>query len=366
MPERSAAMSFQACTWALAQTISCSAKFTLVALAHHAGERGECYPTRKRLAQETAQSIPTIQRRLRELAREGLIYRAGQRRSLDRERKGEYGEGLTILLVDETAIAFARSLGFRPEDAARQNAEPSQNADPSIDESDEIGVAEEGIEEDSEIDGGSLLIHGRRITADPPYAPEDHGRSTDGGSPVIHGRRITADPQNNHLESLSPKSPFSKKTSSDPKLPDGWESDWLEFEKLWPWAEGALHEPVRRRFAKLPAADRLLAIRGVPNFLSLQRKQNRKGADARTYLRDKGWEIVGSASSPPKPVWIAKGTLAWNAWLAVKGRRGGDGQLTMIAIYSSQHKTEGWYFPTAFPPAASDHAHPPPAATEFG
>lgn len=67
-------MSWQATAWAARQqTGSPSAKLTLLALANYADAAGMCWPTQETLAVDTEQSVDTVQRRLKQLATQGLI-----------------------------------------------------------------------------------------------------------------------------------------------------------------------------------------------------------------------------------------------------------------------------------------------------
>jgi hypothetical protein len=73
-------MSVQAITWAISvSTGKVGKKCLLITLANYADERGQCWPSQERLARDTDQSVDTVQRRLAELEKDGLITR--QRRS---------------------------------------------------------------------------------------------------------------------------------------------------------------------------------------------------------------------------------------------------------------------------------------------
>ena len=75
-------MSVQAITWALSvQTGSPSAKCVLVAIANYADERGICWPSQELLAFQTDQSVDSIQRRLKELEKMGLLQRRIRQRA---------------------------------------------------------------------------------------------------------------------------------------------------------------------------------------------------------------------------------------------------------------------------------------------
>jgi len=69
-------MSWQATAWALAQTTgSPSGKAVLLCLANYADADGCCYPSQKRIAKETEQSIDSVQRRIKTLEDLGLVVR---------------------------------------------------------------------------------------------------------------------------------------------------------------------------------------------------------------------------------------------------------------------------------------------------
>ena len=73
-------MSVHAINWALcSRTGKATSKCLLVTLANYADENGVCWPSQARLAHETEMSVDSVQRRLRELERDGLIVR--QRRN---------------------------------------------------------------------------------------------------------------------------------------------------------------------------------------------------------------------------------------------------------------------------------------------
>lgn len=69
-------MSVQAISWALSiKAGSPAAKCVLICLANYADENGVCWPSQALLAEQTEQSLDTVQRRLAELTEDGLIGR---------------------------------------------------------------------------------------------------------------------------------------------------------------------------------------------------------------------------------------------------------------------------------------------------
>jgi hypothetical protein len=69
-------MSVQAIAWALSvKAGSPAAKAVLLALANYANEHGTCWPSQRRLAEDTEQSVDSVRRYLKLLERRELIVR---------------------------------------------------------------------------------------------------------------------------------------------------------------------------------------------------------------------------------------------------------------------------------------------------
>jgi hypothetical protein len=70
-----AAMSLQAITWALKQTIEDGiAKFVLVLISNHVNQKtGKAFPTLNQIAEETSQSKSTVQRKIKLLVELGVL-----------------------------------------------------------------------------------------------------------------------------------------------------------------------------------------------------------------------------------------------------------------------------------------------------
>lgn len=67
-------MSFQAMTWAVAQTTEKPLeKFVLIMLANYANDERQCWPSAKRIARDTGMSCDTVRRSYKALAEQGLI-----------------------------------------------------------------------------------------------------------------------------------------------------------------------------------------------------------------------------------------------------------------------------------------------------
>ncbi len=304
-------MSFQATNWASRQsTGSVSAKAVLMALANYAGERGECYPSQEKLAAQTEQSVDTVQRRLRDLVKAGLIFRPTQYR----RGSGHYGVGITIVLCSADAVDYARSLGYEidpnpmPDDA--QN-EPTNEEISTGHRTANCGAAEPQI--------------------------------------AVRPNRTDAVRNNQTDITLTPKSPFPK--PEPPPADDGFD----EFEKSWPWTEGEAREPARRNFGKLAAADRLLAIRGIGNFLAFRQRKQRRIGPARTYLRDRCWEGFNGAksSASPEQVWIEVGSLEWQAWETYHRIKTGLPLHRFTRTLPDGRRSTGKYVNSIYPPGES-------------
>jgi hypothetical protein len=82
--------------WALEQQVSTvRAKAVLLVLAAYCNNRGQCWPSRQRIALETIQSIDTVDRIIKYLVKEGLIQVEPRRR-----KNGSSTTSLITLLVN--------------------------------------------------------------------------------------------------------------------------------------------------------------------------------------------------------------------------------------------------------------------------
>ena len=83
-------MSVEAVAWAFAQEVTpAGRKFVLVALANHADAEGRCFPSQKRLAFMTGQSVRAVRDHLAALEEAGLITRVETRRESDGGRTSD-------------------------------------------------------------------------------------------------------------------------------------------------------------------------------------------------------------------------------------------------------------------------------------
>lgn len=83
-------MSVHAISWALkTRTGSPATKAVLLALANYADERGCCWPTQVRIAEETELSVRTVMRALVDLEAHGLIDREERERREDKTRRSD-------------------------------------------------------------------------------------------------------------------------------------------------------------------------------------------------------------------------------------------------------------------------------------
>jgi DNA-binding transcriptional MocR family regulator len=86
-------MSFEAMTWANAQRTGCPArKALLVAIANYADRDGVCWPSQKRLAHDSEQSLSSVERHMKSLEASGLITRR------EKARRGDGGVVTEITL----------------------------------------------------------------------------------------------------------------------------------------------------------------------------------------------------------------------------------------------------------------------------
>lgn len=353
-------MSFQASAWAAKQRAgNPSAKAVLYGLANYAGFDGVCWPSQKTLADDTEQSIDSVQRRLKELEQRGLIYRPPQKRKKDSRNAGEFGSGMIVILMDDICLAAAMKYGYDPENpsVARVEDETAENQEFTPDAEPQIAARPEI--ETNEIN--ALADTSQACGAADCGTAENGRRAADCGSSrtaLLRYGIVNTEP------STPLKSPF---TSPAAALADGsWLSDWERFVEAWRWATGELLEPVRQRFRELEPAERLLAIEHIAGYQAEIAKTSRKSMSARSWVSRKGWEPFVLAAkkhptlTPGKLVPVIKDTPPWQAWLAERGARSFPTRRQMIG----GKLCDVWDFPTLWPPRRA--AHPPPGPEPNG
>jgi Mn-dependent DtxR family transcriptional regulator len=276
-------MSIQAMNWALGkETGSPSAKVVLLTLANYANQNGAAFPSHEQLAEETEQSTDTVARRLRELAKLGLIYQTYRYSSNTNggRRSNEY-----VVLHDDRARGYARDLGWE-----------------ELSDGDEEQFVREAGEQAE-----------RAAEAETAYAA-DCGLTPDEVNPQIEGR-LTRNGAGYSKEdsNLEPK-PL-------PPLPPkggmgGRASRFDEFKKVWPFDLVDLVEPARRLFLRLCDEDQALAVKWAPSYVEACRAQTRKRMTAANWLRGKGWQAFNAKpdTAAVATVFIREGSPQWLAW----------------------------------------------------
>lgn len=112
-------MSVQAISWALSvEAGSPSAKCTLLCIANYADDRGRCWPSQATIAKQSEQSVDTIQRRIKDLERAGLLSRV-ERPEQNGKAGGRYFYQLSM--INQSSIQDVETI---PQSAARSKTTP--------------------------------------------------------------------------------------------------------------------------------------------------------------------------------------------------------------------------------------------------
>ena len=289
-------MSVQAITWALKQkTGSPSAKAILLALANYAGADGDCYPSQERLADDTEQSVDSVQRRLRELEALGFIFRQHRQGRRGYRRSDEF-----VILMDDATRARAASLGWAPDvgqEARSTGIEPRHV---------EANTASCDLGNEAEPTPQTEASN----TADSP-GPKPHSCGTE---------------------------PKQEPSQEPPPTPQGGSGEgdaalalWMQFEAAWGFEDPTdRREPARKAFDRLTITEARDAIAAAPLYQDACKARTRKPCHARTWLSDKGWQGFGAAAKattpegfvqlptgaliPANKQWIAAGSAEAAAW----------------------------------------------------
>ena len=119
-------MSLDALAWARAQRVgSPQAKHVLCMISAYADHEGKCWPSRKRLAEDTEYSIDTIDRRLRDLEDLGFI-----RREAPNGRQDAVKLIFLLFDVDRADAEMAANRTGKPTKVGPQNAPPPAEGGP--------------------------------------------------------------------------------------------------------------------------------------------------------------------------------------------------------------------------------------------
>lgn len=120
-------MSIQAISWALKQSaVKRGEKMVLVALANYADENGECFPSHKRLAEDTGYTRQGVGKVIRHLEDIGLL----EINSRDREN-GSRTSNVYVLSMGATTVAGKATTVARGATGGN-NIEPSFNHNPPV------------------------------------------------------------------------------------------------------------------------------------------------------------------------------------------------------------------------------------------
>lgn len=316
-------MSVQAIAWALRQRVgSTGGKCLLLALANYADEDGTCFPGQERLADETDQSIDSVQRRLKDLEALGLI---------TRERRGGHGEGRSSdrykLHLDQLVLDLkprSREIGntadcglappATPQAAALQDAS-TEGATPQEKRSNTAIVRFSTIDEPSvePSDKHTLLI--------PQHRPEDGVCA----SPSVLGQCsvVLAEPER-------PRARFA------------------DLAALWPWEDGESRVQAEGRFERLGQDERRHVLAAAPAYLVARERAKRKRVHLKTFIEELLWQDFPADSTvqlAPKKLFIAVGTQEFAAWDRAYRAAGRPG----MPKASSHEGRQGWWRPTLFP-----------------
>ena len=333
-----------------------SAKAVLLCLADEASTHGECWTGQETIADESEQSVDSVQRRLRELERRGLIYCVSRRHWGD---SGKWRTNMIIVLADAICVSFAMKHGYDPDVAQDQSAEKDgksrdddgaqQNQDDSLSAVPQSAVRLQGDLNDCNALGGGENAH---HAADCGTVENAENRAS---AAAMCGTDRTAllRYENHNLRTIIPPKPpeLSPAAALDE---DSWLSSWTKLVDAWPWKPDELPEPVRRKFRDLDPDDRNAAVVWIPAYLDEVRRRQGKPMSARRWICNRGWEPFALKAkknptlTPGRDVFVIKGTSAFEAWRVARGVRGFP---TLTRVVDGKSR-EGWMFPTLWPPKA--------------
>ncbi|MFG1247630.1 helix-turn-helix domain-containing protein [Xanthobacter flavus] len=247
-------MSLEASAWAKRQFPgNVSAKATLCAIADYADEHGECWPSRRQLADDTNQSVETISRRLRDLEQAGYIERS--------ERTRENGSRTS----DHIRLLMSRAADTPP----RQSDEaPLVNLTRPPCQSDEAPL----------------------VTAD--EAP----------SSLLTRPEPSIEPSEGNIPPNPPMGGVARVSSEEKGKEASGEAETAFDAFIAAYPSDPSHAPheARRPWSTLTQAERAKAMMALPRYVDHVRATKRLLRSPASYLRSRIWENAELAK-PPAP-----------------------------------------------------------------
>ena len=349
-------MSFQAMKWVCDQRVgSPSAKSVLYALANYANFEGGCFASLERLGADSEQSRASVIRRLVDLERRGLIYRAPSRRKGEGRHAGEFTSSMTFLLMDSLSIAEALKHGYDPE------RRPVPEAEISADERD--GDDEPENQGDSD---GTAYQSATRCFAE---SNENNGLGEGGERHGVADCNAVIPAENPHHQvadcnsarvSTVQREPVRYLTLNPPKPPmaavaaelaeGSWPGEWAKIVEAWPLADGETLERGRNRFRQMTPEDREAVLLAVPEYLADCSQKKRRPMRLKAFLAGdwRHWAEIARGLAKKRDqvaVFVVEHSRAWRAWASVLGEK------TPKAYFSQGRK--GYAFPSLFPPGVA-------------
>ena len=352
-------MSWHAVSWAKAQrTGSPSAKVTLLVLAEYTNADGECWPSRETIAEDTEQSVDTVDRRLRELEEIGLITklkrRVGQR------------QGTSIYRLNFDPVRQKKHL---QDNILLPASEPQDAALASEPQSAAARAANDPVSEPQ--NGPSQGRTGAALTAknlqEPSNEPETHPNPPDGreqarilisegegdrkalrkGCEAIAGAKVS-DAHGTHAAVRSALDDDGWRTETEVGVPDRGDGRPGRIDLSAEKGGVALAIEIDRETMRAKSITKLRSARGFR--VGVLRESSERavppGLDALVVLTPR------AAPKDPVPAeFIEEGTPEWFAWEAHRGPKPAVSRLNGVP---------GRYERTRWPPRAT----PPPSAEE--
>jgi hypothetical protein len=326
-------MSIEYTTWALKKVrgIEPPVRILLFALSDAADETGVCWPSMKRLSNETELSIPTIKRYRRLLRIVGAIT---EEKRVD--PSGRQSSNRVQLNIGWTGSNW---LGLSVKISDAEKALEQADADTDCEASDDVDAAQGGV-------------HGAPL---PPSSQGGHGEPQ-GGHYVNGGGVHTVTPL--YEPPLEPPVNEEEEARARAFGGSGVLEDFNRLVKLFNPGQTESLELGRRKLAALTPEDRDAAMRYAEAFLKAVAAEGRKKPSIAGYLNERRWESVARLAGMGKQersggyVFVRVGTPAFEAWNLFMARQGKK----PLVIFSETERVSGTWRESLFPPGLTQDA----------
>lgn len=329
-------MSIRALNWSRSVVVGdATAKSILRDLADYADEKGTCFPGQDELAREAELSERSVRRALKILEHRGFISVIRSRR-----KDGTLGGNRYKLHLSTT---FPKA--EMPSNPASSRVEPAEVSS-----------------------SGSGCMSPLRLSVECSEPPEESSAGppevASSGPPEVYDRTTGSNFRSltTNRRTYLRKSAHAEISEEDARLVGSSDPNFVRLVAAWPAGALDSREAAHEAWRKLTLEEQSEAAELASAFLAERRKFKRDSViGLPRYIAEQQWRGVKRTAGRPAlagvRIFVPRKSAAWRAWDAhLRATEGRPAQ----SQYSPQHREDGWWFVSLWPPGGE----PKPASED--